>query len=91
MLEIDSGINYKAWNNRSIHKNIDSLSIPKDKMEAYKIQASYETLSNSNLLGWKIAATSVDGQKHIGVDGPLAGRLFKDCLLYTSPSPRDRG
>ena len=56
----------------SIHKNIDSLLIPKDKLEAYKIQASYETLSNSALFGWKIAATSVDGQKHIGVDGPLA-------------------
>ncbi|MGE3662300.1 MAG: 2-keto-4-pentenoate hydratase [Pseudonocardia sp.] len=26
--------------------------------------------------GWKIAATSAAGQAHIGVDGPLAGRLF---------------
>ncbi|MGD9527237.1 2-keto-4-pentenoate hydratase [Pseudonocardia sp.] len=26
--------------------------------------------------GWKIAATSTAGQAHIGVDGPLAGRLF---------------
>ena len=78
MLEIDSGNYLKAWNNRSIHKNIDSLLIPKDKLEAYKIQASYETLSNSALFGWKIAATSVDGQKHIGVDGPLAGRLLKE-------------
>jgi len=78
LLEIDSGNYLKAWNNRSIHKNIDSLLIPKDKLEAYKIQASYETLSKSALFGWKIAATSVDGQKHIGVDGPLAGRLLKE-------------
>ena len=34
--------------------------------------------------GWKIAATSVAGQVHIGVDGPLAGRLFEDRVL-----PRD--
>lgn len=31
--------------------------------------------------GWKIAATSIEGQKHIGVDGPLAGRLFADRVL----------
>ena len=24
-------------------------------------------------------------------DNPNAETLFKDCLLYTSPSPRDRG
>src|SRR6185369_7396083 len=30
------------------------------------------------LFGWKIAATSVAGQKHINVDGPLAGRLLKE-------------
>ena len=78
MLEIDSGNYLKAWNNRSIHKNLNSLSIPRDKMEAYKIQSSYETLSNSTLFGWKIAATSVDGQKHIGVNEPLAGRLLKE-------------
>ena len=54
MLEIDSGNYLKAWNNRSIHKNIDSLLIPKDKLEAYKIQASYETLSKSALFGWKM-------------------------------------
>ena len=56
MLEIDLSNYLKAWNKRSIHKNIDSLSIPQDKMEAYKIQASYEKLSNSDLFGWKIAA-----------------------------------
>jgi 2-keto-4-pentenoate hydratase len=28
------------------------------------------------VFGWKIAATSAAGQKHIGVDGPLAGALL---------------
>ena len=31
--------------------------------------------------GWKIAATSRAGQKHINVDGPLAGRLLSEKLL----------
>jgi 2-keto-4-pentenoate hydratase len=31
--------------------------------------------------GWKIAATSPAGQAHIGADGPLAGRLYRRCLV----------
>ena len=32
--------------------------------------------SAGNLFGWKIAATSEAGQKHINVDGPMAGRIL---------------
>lgn len=31
--------------------------------------------------GWKIAATSGAGQRHIGADGPLAGRLYERCIV----------
>ncbi len=41
--------------------------------EAYAIQAEIENHSAGNLFGWKIAATSEAGQKHINVDGPMAG------------------
>ena len=33
------------------------------------------------IAGWKIAATSAAGQKHIGVDGPLAGPLLANRVL----------
>ena len=33
-------------------------------------------MSRQAVAGWKIAATSLAGQKHINVDGPLAGRLL---------------
>jgi 2-keto-4-pentenoate hydratase len=33
------------------------------------------------VVGWKIAATSVAGQRHIGVTEPLAGRLFEKFML----------
>jgi 2-keto-4-pentenoate hydratase len=33
------------------------------------------------VVGWKIAATSAAGQKHIGVDGPLAGPLLANRVL----------
>jgi 2-keto-4-pentenoate hydratase len=33
------------------------------------------------LLGWKIAATSEAGQKHINVAGPMAGRILREMLI----------
>src|SRR5262249_13065423 len=38
----------------------------------------------SPLFGWKIAATSVAGQKHINVTGPLAGRLLAEKAIDVS-------
>ncbi len=51
---------------------------PASRAEAYAIQAEIERQSKKPLFGWKIAATSAAGQKHIGVDGPLAGRLLAE-------------
>ena len=34
-----------------------------------------------DVLGWKIAATSTAGQKHINVSGPLAGRILSGQVL----------
>ena len=36
-------------------------------------QLFYADLAGDSIGGWKIAATSAGGQKHIGVDGPLEG------------------
>jgi 2-keto-4-pentenoate hydratase len=44
------------------------------------IQAQLAALSAKPLFGWKIAATSLAGQRHIGVDGPLAGRLLAEMV-----------
>lgn len=55
------------------------LSIgPTERTEGYAIQARLERRSAAPLFGWKIAATSSAGQAHIGVDGPLAGRLLAE-------------
>ena len=67
------------WNSWKNGKKIETLPdkiIPYSRNEAYKIQEQIEVLSKNTIVGWKIAATSKDGQNHI-------------CLLYTSPSPRD--
>ena len=54
---------------------------PADREEAYQVQAHVEDYSALPLMGWKIAATSTAGQAHIGVDGPLAGRLLAERAI----------
>jgi 2-keto-4-pentenoate hydratase len=52
---------------------LDAAQRPRDRAEGYAIQAAIEQASTKPLFGWKIAATSEAGQKHINVDGPMAG------------------
>jgi 2-keto-4-pentenoate hydratase len=44
------------------------------------VQGELAKLSSAGPAGWKIAATSQAGQRHIGVKGPLAGRLLRECV-----------
>ncbi|WP_395690061.1 2-keto-4-pentenoate hydratase [Aestuariivirga sp.] len=54
---------------------------PSSRAEGYQVAAVLAARSGSAVAGWKIAATSEAGQKHINVDGPLAGRIFTKRLL----------
>jgi 2-keto-4-pentenoate hydratase len=54
---------------------------PSTRAEGYAVQAEVERWSGQRCVGWKIAATSVAGQKHVNVDGPLAGRLLADRVF----------
>ena len=49
---------------------------PATRAEGYGVQALWPARIGRPIGGWKIAATSVAGQRHIGVDGPLAGPVF---------------
>ena len=53
---------------------------PQSREEGYAIQARLAARGDAPLFGWKIAATSVAGQAHIHVDGPLAGRLLGERI-----------
>lgn len=67
------------WDARLKDRRLDALPddcVPLSLAEGYGIQRAMAALSGRELLGWKIAATSEAGQKHIGVDAPVAGRLF---------------
>jgi 2-keto-4-pentenoate hydratase len=50
---------------------------PRTRAEGYAAQALWASVVGHPPGGWKIAATSVAGQKHIGVSGPLAGPIFR--------------
>jgi 2-keto-4-pentenoate hydratase len=54
---------------------------PRTRADGYAVQAALASRSPHPLFGWKIAATSTAGQRHINVDGPLAGRLFRERVF----------
>lgn len=54
---------------------------PATRAEGYAIQACLEAESAAPPWGWKIAATSTAGQRHINVDGPLAGQILAEMVL----------
>ena len=61
--------------------NLDTSYRPRDRADGYAIQAEIERNSGGKLFGWKIAATSSAGQKHINVDGPMAGRILQETVI----------
>jgi 2-keto-4-pentenoate hydratase len=69
------------WRNGTKLAALEPSHRPRDRSEAYAIQAALENHSAGNLFGWKIAATSEAGQKHINVDGPMAGRILPQTVL----------
>lgn len=54
---------------------------PMTRAQGYEAAAAVALRSGSEVAGWKIAATSEAGQKHINVDGPIIGRILKSRLL----------
>ncbi len=77
---------HEAWKTgRQIDHLPDGLR-PATRGEGYAIQAHLEQHAAGGVGGWKIAATSKAGQRHINVDGPLAGRIFGERLLRNGQS-----
>lgn len=72
---------WRHWNEAARLDELPAECRPANRAEAYAIQAELARLSGQSVSGWKIAATSLAGQKHIGVDGPLAGRLLANRVL----------
>jgi 2-keto-4-pentenoate hydratase len=61
--------------------NLEQQMRPRDRVDAYAIQGRIERHSAASLFGWKIAATSEAGQRHINVGGPMAGRILSETVI----------
>jgi 2-keto-4-pentenoate hydratase len=71
--------------------SLDASIQPHDRLEGYAVQAALANHRPGKLFGWKIAATSEAGQKHINVDGPLAGRIFAETVIVDGGTASMRG
>jgi 2-keto-4-pentenoate hydratase len=72
---------HEHWRAGTKLANLGESQRPRDRAEGYAIQAALENHSAGRLFGWKIAATSEAGQKHINVDGPMAGRILPETVI----------
>lgn len=69
---------WAAWQAGERFETLPDAQRPADRREGYRIQALLAALSARPVVGWKIAATSAAGQRHINVGGPLIGRLLAE-------------
>jgi 2-keto-4-pentenoate hydratase len=54
---------------------------PTDTAQGHAIQSQLPAASGWGIAGWKIAATSEAGQRHINVSGPLPGRILSGLVV----------
>lgn len=73
---------WQHWREGSVMIALPDACRPRTRAAGHAAQAALPAVAGRGLLGWKIAATSLTGQAHIGVQGPLAGRLL-DGLTFT--------
>ena len=69
---------FELWRTGEVADGLPADLVPASRAEAYAVQALIEKRSARPLFGWKIAATSKAGQAHIGIAGPIAGRLLAE-------------
>jgi len=78
-----SDLLWQHWRDGARLMTLPEAIRPTSREAGYAIQARLERRTQSPLFGWKIAATSQAGQRHIAVDGPLAGRLLGEYAHET--------
>ena len=72
---------YDHWHAGTKLRDLDASRRPSSRADGYAIQAAMVSHFAGTPVGWKIAATSEAGQKHINVGGPLAGRIFAERMI----------
>ncbi|WP_298882406.1 fumarylacetoacetate hydrolase family protein [uncultured Bradyrhizobium sp.] len=79
------------WRDGTKFDALETRLRPQSRADGYAVQAVLENQSLGKLFGWKIAATSEAGQKHINVTGPLAGRIMSDTVIADGSTASMKG
>ena len=72
------------WRHRCAGTVLKALPMtlrPNSHAQGHAIQAQLPQAAGQRVVGWKIAATSLAGQAHIQVGGPLAGRILSGGVV----------
>jgi 2-keto-4-pentenoate hydratase len=72
---------WRAWTGATRIPQLPLDIRPTNRADGYAIQPAVVARFDQAIVGWKIAATSLAGQAHIGVDGPLVGSLMENRVL----------
>ena len=72
---------WEKWDADELLDELPEDCRPQTELEAHGIQSVFPRVSGQPQAGWKIAATSMAGQQHIKVDGPLVGLILKGRIL----------
>jgi len=67
---------WSHWQSGQVLSALPEACRPQTAQQGYAAQAQLPGVAGRSVVGWKIAATSTNGQAHINVGGPLAGRLL---------------
>ena len=74
----------RCWTAGEVIASLPDSCRPNTMDEGYAAQRALAAASGVAVVGWKIAATSTSGQRHINVGGPIAGRLLSN-RVHRSP------
>ena len=74
---------HRCWTAGEVIEALPDGCRPRTMAEGYAAQCALAAASGEAVAGWKIAATSTSGQRHINVDGPIAGRLLASRVHHS--------
>ena len=66
----------QCWRDASKRADLPESVRPLTLDDGYRAQAQLPAAMGDSVIGYKLAATAATGQRHIGVDGPVVGRLL---------------
>ena len=70
---------WRRWQSGSSGSALPEEIRPTTLSEAWAVQVAFTRMAGGGM-GWKVAASSPAGQRHIGVSGPIAGPLIAGGL-----------